>query len=479
MRLLRLGGSVSEREGVVHSPSLTRRSLDWRLALLLALTLLHGLLYTGVVPPWQHPDEPGHFEHARLIAESKRLPTPADVSIPTRREIAVSMLEFDFWEGMAQPSLDDATVLSGSPIVIYALSQPRLYYIIAGAWLAPWLLLSVEAQLYLLRFLSVLLNVMVVAAVWLGSRRLFPEDECLPFAVAAFLVFQPMYTDMMAAVNNDVLANALAAAFFLSIADVYRRGPRLLTVTLIAGTLVAGILTKTTFVIIFISLPLLFITYPWRSRWLRVTALVAAVVGVLTLLGFMWLTAGDQHSGLASKLAEILGRYFRVDWQATVRALLSPGGEDAPNLAATAVVVSKSFWAAFGWGHVTLPPGLYIVPAIFTAIAILGLLRLALTSGRSHVPWRAGYLSYSLLAVLLAWAAAIVRSLAVQGMGVYLSHGRYVFVAMVPFAFLFTYGILGWIPRSWRSLATALYLLTFAIFDALCFWGYLVPFYYG
>jgi hypothetical protein len=30
------------------------------LALLLALSLIRGVLYSAVTPPWQAPDEPGH-----------------------------------------------------------------------------------------------------------------------------------------------------------------------------------------------------------------------------------------------------------------------------------------------------------------------------------------------------------------------------------------------------------------------------------
>ena len=48
------------------------------LALFLTLALVRGLLYAVATPPWQAPDENGHFEYAWLIAHLERLPTRDD-----------------------------------------------------------------------------------------------------------------------------------------------------------------------------------------------------------------------------------------------------------------------------------------------------------------------------------------------------------------------------------------------------------------
>lgn len=39
------------------------------LALLIALALLKGILYTAITPPWQAPDEPKYLEHLWLVHE--------------------------------------------------------------------------------------------------------------------------------------------------------------------------------------------------------------------------------------------------------------------------------------------------------------------------------------------------------------------------------------------------------------------------
>ena len=71
-----------------------------QLKLILALGLLHGLLYVFLVPPWQHYDEPTHFEYAWLLANRSGLPKPGDYDQNMRRAVAVSMVEHNFFRGM-------------------------------------------------------------------------------------------------------------------------------------------------------------------------------------------------------------------------------------------------------------------------------------------------------------------------------------------------------------------------------------------
>jgi hypothetical protein len=93
--------------------------------------------------------------------------------------------------------------------------------------------------------------------------------------------------------------------------------------------------------------------------------------------------------------------------------------------------------------------------------------------------WLARYLLFSLGAVVVTWIVAITRSQVVQGLVSYLSHGRYAFIAIVPFAILFTVGLLYGLPERWRTGGFVVYLAALMAFDTLAFWGYLTPFYYG
>src|SRR5215211_1274006 len=65
-----------------------------RLTLVLLIALCQGLLYLCLQPPWQHYDEPTHFEYAWLIAHQPGLPQPETVDQALRRDLAASMIQY-------------------------------------------------------------------------------------------------------------------------------------------------------------------------------------------------------------------------------------------------------------------------------------------------------------------------------------------------------------------------------------------------
>ena len=179
----------------------------------LLVALLNGLLYLFLVPPWQHYDEPTHFEYAWLIANRRSLPSEGDYDQDFRREVAASMIEHGFFRGMNfAPNL----LAQSEPVWlgVSELSHPPLYYLLVGFVLAPISHADVTFLLYLARFVSLSLYLLTI---WLSGRivaELVPKGHFLRWAVPLSLALLPAYTDLMTAVNNDVGAVA-AFSFFL------------------------------------------------------------------------------------------------------------------------------------------------------------------------------------------------------------------------------------------------------------------------
>ena len=87
-----------------------------RLTLVLLIALCQGMLYLRLQPPWQHYDEPTHFEYAWLIAHQPGLPQLGTVDQALRRDLAASMIQYDFFRNMPRPAL-----LTDAPIEIGAI----------------------------------------------------------------------------------------------------------------------------------------------------------------------------------------------------------------------------------------------------------------------------------------------------------------------------------------------------------------------
>lgn len=189
----------------------------------LLVAFINGLFYLFLVPPWQHYDEPTHFEYVWLIANRRSLPSEGDYDQDFRREVAASMIEHNFFRGMDfKPNL-----LSQSEPVwlgVSELSHPPLYYLLVALILTWVSHADVTFQLYLARFASLMLYLLTI---WVARKivsELTPSGHFLRWVVPLSLVFLPAYTELMTAVNNDVGAVAIFSLFVWSAIRLVMRG---------------------------------------------------------------------------------------------------------------------------------------------------------------------------------------------------------------------------------------------------------------
>ncbi len=288
------------------------------MAAFLLLAFVHGLLYSLLNPPWFAPDEPSHFEYARLLYEQGRVPVAADISAPLQEEILASMYAFDFWRlnGMQTPAQAPVTfgrglsgdwrgipptfVVDGQFLWYFPQigNEPPLYYVWSWpAFVAPFGQEAILWQHYGVRWLSLLLYVGCVGLALEGARLLFQHDLNIEWAVAALVLFQPMLSYMGTAINNDVAAALVATAWFVVAAQLWLRGWRWQrAVFLLTLTLAAIWVKKTTLFLIplwIIAVALgdgrrRFRSLPWR--W---AGGLAALLGIGCLL-LAWLPASTQ-----------------------------------------------------------------------------------------------------------------------------------------------------------------------------------------
>lgn len=256
------------------------------LILLLALTFLRGVLYISVVPPWQHYDEPTHFERVYWVAQSDVSPAYSDRSLSLPEEIFASMRQFDFWD--PDPCPDPPTPYEEAPGFrdLGLVSQP-LYYYLSAPFQVPLRHAPIEVQLYAGRLVSVALYLLTVLVAYFLLRDLFPEDREIRLAVPMLIAFIPAYTDQMSALNNDAGAVAIFSLLLWGIVRLMRRGLSLCSLAWVMGVAVLGFLTKRTAMVgvllAFVAIPLGRRTVSWR-----IWAVGGATALVLIISCFSW-----------------------------------------------------------------------------------------------------------------------------------------------------------------------------------------------
>lgn len=255
---------------------------------ILLVALLNGLVYLFLVPPWQHYDEPNHFEYAWLIAHQPTFPQPGDYDQTMRRTVAESMLRHNFFEGLdIRPDLNAP---ADQPIWIGQYPQvgdQPLYYTLAAIPLriatkdAP-----IETQLYLVRAVSLLLFLLTITAAYGFIAELTPAAHPLRWLLPLCLALLPAFTDLMTAANNDVAAIAAFSLFLWGSVCLLTRGFEL---RVTAFTLLAALLcyfSKQTAWVALLLLPilLLIVVLPRPKRkwgWAALLLMTLPAVGAL------------------------------------------------------------------------------------------------------------------------------------------------------------------------------------------------------
>lgn len=295
----------------------------WTLGIVLLVGLAHGLIFVFLAPPWQHYDEPGHFEYAWMIANRPSLPVHGEYDQALRREVAASMVEHGFFKDLDyQPNL----LAMDRPVWI-GISQvgelPAYYWIVA----LPLRLArgtDITFQLYLGRLVSLVLYLITLAAAYALLAELQPPGSPLVWIVPLAMALLPGFTDLMTAVNSDVGATAFFSLFLWISVRMARNGFTWLRLVALAALAALCWWTKNTVgvALALAGLPLLFALLRAGRRRLA-WGLLAAVVLAGTLAAFNW---GD---------AALWSRQTYQGSPTRVSTSLAPTGSHAFQLVAT------------------------------------------------------------------------------------------------------------------------------------------------
>ena len=414
--------------------------------LLIAAYLVVGALFAFRTPDWQAPDEPAHYNYVAQVATNGCCP----------------VLEAGDWNSTYLDSLKSARfrpdTLGDLGTIQYEDHQPPLYYLLEAI-----IFRLTNGSLTALRLFSVLLGAGVVAATVAVGKALLPDHPQIALGAAAFVAFLPQHIAMLAAVENDALAELIVALTLWGIV-VHLKSGRVKAWHL--GVLVGlGLLTKVSTLFLAGLVPLAILLRWWITRdpnapvnrpvqtalglaYVRregtvmpfepLRRLIAFGVPTLILAGGWWLRDLDVYGfpdifGLGRHNQVVVGQLRTADYitQLGVGEYLRRGFETTFN----------SFWGQFGWMALPLNNGIYAVILIFVGITALGWLiglRRPLTPAANRPAQRAAWFILSLTALLALLQYLYYNTEFVQ------FQGRYLYPGLIPLGLWIALGLDGW-----------------------------------
>ncbi len=447
------------------------------LGAIISFRLVTGVLYSLITPPWQAPDEPRHFEHARLLLERGRPLSVADTDPQLQRQILQSMVDSDFWSWYfgPRPERTPTSFKEIWPSHYTMLHRPSLYYWLGLPFLGFVSERSLVAQLEALRLFSVMLGACTVLVAFLTARVLFPRDAFMALGTASFVALVPMYAWLSGMLNNDNLAALSVSLVTLCVALIFRRGLswRLVLATLAAAGL--AVVSKRTSVAEVAVLPLVPVVYYWGrpERHARIAvglgaatlAVAMAVGGIVafrpTLLPWLAKPLGSALMNSPSYALKLLNHPY-LSW------------EFLQLLWRYAEVSVWSFWALFGWMTLSVDSVWYDALKVAHLGSAAGLLLLLVRSWLAKGSLR----SFQVKALLLyAVGILLLIVLAVAEAAYYFApnhtpQGRYFFTLIVPIGLFFTLGWHELLPARCRPMGLLALMCFFLLFNSVCLFWY-------
>lgn len=353
-----LGRLAWERRLLIAVARLARLfHFDRVLGIILLVGFAHGLLYLFLIPPWQHYDEPTHFEYAWLIANRPALLLNDGYDQDMRRQVVASMVEHGIKGLKYHPNLLPAN--EPISIGISERRHPPAYYWFVSLPLRLFQFTDITFQLYASRFTSLalfLLTILIARGVML---ELFPPSNPLVWMVPTTMVLLPGYIDLMTSVNNDVGATAVFSLFLWGGIRLVKRGFSVPVFLLTTGMAALGAWTKSTTLVALPLLPVLVAFSLMRDsrRWMAWALLtVGVVVGCIATFSWgdaaLWYRDTSQviptrATGVQSPLGKnaIQLEYAPTSSSApALHQLISPG--DIAALRGTSVTLGAWMWAS-------------------------------------------------------------------------------------------------------------------------------------
>jgi len=389
-----------------------------RLAVSLHLTRGAGLLllasaallvaWSFVVPIFEGPDEPAHWDYVRYLRVNKKLPVYGPFSVeansPPLYYLAVAPFA-NYSDIPPRVVWADATG-TAAPIL------PRYYQNSYSDYVLYWPIRTV-------RLVTVLISLITIVFCYAAGVEVSGR-ESTGLLAAGLVAFLPQFTFRGMNISNDAMVTAISSVVLYLIVRMIKRGASVRLVIGCAVAMAAAFLSKATALILLIPFAIAVVTE--KVNWKQKAKWISALLISLSLAA-PWLIRNQALYGdpLAKK-----AMYTAVGSLIHQKSVASRYFVDA-----FAGKLATSFIGVFGWGTVSSPRWVYY---IYWLLASLGALGLVCGIIRKRIDIRMGVV----LAVIPVLALLVVVEINLMFDQ---PQGRYMFTALPALALLIAIGL--------------------------------------
>ncbi len=431
------------------------------LAVILSAFVVLGFIYSLATPVFEASDEISHYPVVKYIADGYGLPVQDPRNVAAWEQegsqpplyYALAALATAWINTDDMPAIRWRNPFSNIGVPLSYGNKNLVVHTSAEAF--PWR--GTVLAIYLIRYLSLLLQVTTVLLTFLIAREIWPEREELALFAAALVAFNPMFLFIAASVNNDNLIVPLATlVIWLLIRMLKDSQVTWRRLALLGLLLAASALTKLSGLGLFFVSALVLARIAGRRKawraWLGWVGLLAVMAVVIAGWWYWrnWRLYGDP-TGL-NVMLEIAGRRAKpASWQQLLDEFEG---------------FRMSFWGVFGGFNLVAPRWVY---RVYDGLMLAALL------GWGVLAWRRRGRRWSSrlwpVLVLAVWVLILVLALLRWTSQTLASQGRLIFPGIAAVSVLLAYGLAGWaVAPARRRIAVGVSAVGFLLAAAMPFW---------
>lgn len=339
------------------------------LAIVFCYIILVGI-YSGLIPPFEGPDEAQHFAYIEWLALDKGFPPQGDAAweTPIKQEAGQPPLYYFL------ASIPARIVGVENPPAVYrenpyfvaplprdtpdndnrAIHYPTDGQPLRGGWLG----------LYLARGVTILFGILLVISVYGLAREVVPNKPQIAAISALLVAITPQIVYLSGMVSNDIPAAAVSTVVLWLLAVNIRRGPTTASALGLGLAFGASVLLKVNSMTLGLPIAIGFLWLLLSNKYDRALIIKAALWSALgvTLVAGWWF----------ARSLIIYGSPLGLETHDNTPWVINDAEEIAKPLARW-LEVARSYWIALGWGIIRPDGWVYTVLFVFSLIGLGGI----------------------------------------------------------------------------------------------------------
>ena len=434
------------------------------LIILLAFSIMRGLIYSLSLPPWGLLDEEQHLDYIIKVSQTGIPPVVGEALLD--EEIIQSVLDTKRHDKFHWPT----PILSGNGTISLegysyeGYQGPFFYYIFTPIYLLlPGGILD---KLFIIRIILIILSSITIVFSYKICKEIFNFDEKIALFTGLLIISLPERAFSNARLSNDLFLEIISIITIYYLSHTIVNGiswKKSIYLGLLGGV---GILTKITFAGILIIYPL---TYLFNLKDKKIILKGMLTVIIILILSLPYVINNYNLYG------DFTGYQSFVRLYETFSSIWKPD-LNFSTLFSSMIKTFTNFWVIWWKGSVAVSNKLLIFVwgslGAFSLISLLGIIK---------------YLRFKLRTGLEKKDLVVISYIAITLIYIFLSilgffqgkypeiQGRFINSAIFPIIFLFVLG-LEKIKRS--SIIIYLCSLVLLLLDSYYLFGYLLPYHY-